>query len=223
MLLLWGGGGRDPDGRFAAALSPPGRLADKSRSTATDEHRPSRPVAARPVVLALVAALTMSCGSDGSTDERSAVYATLPTIAGAELIERTTYDLRADGEDTGRDGLRVIYRLPPASTAEEVLDELRAGLPDGWTEASDDTCARLAQDAPPPPVPTNADGSPGSSPTPGAAATALMLEDTELVAFTPGGERPDRWEGVTFTFVERGDEQLLVLDEPQLRCVPPGG
>jgi hypothetical protein len=55
-----------------------------------------------------------------------------------------------------------------------------------------------------------------------AQAVPRFRRDTELIAFAPGGEQRDRWEGVRSTFVERGSERLLVLDELEVACEPAG-
>lgn len=158
---------------------------------------------------------------------RRSLYRSLPTFPGAVKVGERAFELKGDGEGTGDYGLTVTYRLATSATASEVIGFLRRNLPAGWTEASDQICARLGAQMPPPPLATVPPGSTDSLGAPPATAAAtrralvLMAHDGELTVFPPGGAPGDmpRWTGVTFTVgPDRGQAQRLTLTEASFAC-----
>lgn len=158
---------------------------------------------------------------------RRSLYRAFPVFPGATKIHERSFELEGDGVGTGDYGLTVTYRLPGSATSSEVIQFFRRNLPTGWTEASDETCARLGSQMPPPPLATVPAGSEGlwSSPSTTGPRNGLVLMpvDGELTLFAPG-KAPDeeqRWTGVTFRVAAAaGPAKRLTLTEAELACHP---
>jgi len=149
------------------------------------------------------------------------MYSAFPVFPGAVESSESSYEITADGRGTGNYGLTVVYRLPPTVSSADVIGFLRSNIPTGWTEASDETCARSAarSPAPPAPVPTMRDGSAVEAPPP-EPSTALMLRRSRLTVFVDDSD-PSRG-GVTFALSGGGDEKWLTLDAATYTCQAPG-
>ncbi len=155
---------------------------------------------------------------------RRSVYGAFPTVPGATKDHERSYEVQGgDGGGTGRYGLAVTYRIP-ATTSPDVLGFLRANIPAGWHEASDETCARLQARMPAPPPAAPNVGSPPLVPptTVSRAPLVLTRRPDELTVFTPHGDdaADGRLNGVTFTVSRTGQDVMLVLDQPVLGCQP---
>lgn len=159
---------------------------------------------------------------------RRSLYRSFPMFPGAVKAGERSFELEGDGVGTGDYGLRVTYRLATPATASEVIEFFRANLPTGWTEASDQTCARLGAQMPPPPLATVPPGPIGTGPTsntPPTTATGralvLMHTEGEMTVFAPHrapGEA-QRWTGVTFGVdPTRGQADRLSLTEATFAC-----
>ena len=156
---------------------------------------------------------------------RRSLYQSLPSFPGAVKLHERSFELKGDGVGTGDYGLTVTYRLATSAAASEVIEFFRANLPTGWTEASDQTCARLGARMPPPPVATVPPGSIDASnapPTTGAPRPlVLMPQDGELTLFAPDKAPDDeqRWTGVTIKVSpNRGQAERLSLTEAAFAC-----
>lgn len=159
---------------------------------------------------------------------RRSLYRAFPVFPGAIQTAERAYEIRADGVGTGDYGLTLTYRLPAAATPEEVVDFYRRSMPAGWTEATDELCARLERQMPPPPVATLPAPSPGSAspPTTGRRdGLVLLRQDGELAVFAPGGDGRDGQgrRGITFKVSTAGAGRHLTLSEPTFACAPPSG
>ncbi len=159
---------------------------------------------------------------------RRSLYSSFPTFPGAVKAGERSFELKGDGMGTGDYGLTVTYRLASSATATEVIEFFRANLPRGWTEASDQTCARLGAQMPPPPLATVPSGATGTNPTSSAPPTSatggalvLMPTDGEMTVFAPNrapGEA-QRWAGLTFRVEPtRGQADRLSLTEATFAC-----
>jgi hypothetical protein len=156
---------------------------------------------------------------------RRSLYQSLPIFPGAVKVGERSFALDSDGVPTGDYGLTMTYRLATPATASEVIVFLRANLPPGWTEASDQICARLGAQMPPPPLATAPPGSGNASTAPPTTATrrplVLMPQDGELTLFAPDKAPDDeqRWTGVTIKVSPiRGRAERLVLTEATFTC-----
>ena len=159
---------------------------------------------------------------------RRSLYRSFPTFPGAVKAGERSFELKGDGVGTGDYGLTVTYRLATSAMVTEVIEFFRANLPTGWTEASDQTCARLGAQMPPPPLATVPSGAVGTGPTSNAPPTStsrgalvLMPTDGEMTVFAPHrapGEA-QRWTGVTFRVEPaRGQADRLHLTEATFVC-----
>ena len=122
-------------------------------------------------------------------------------------------------------GLTVTYRLTTSATAAEVIEFFRANLPPGWTEASDQTCARLGAQMPAPPVATVPPGPIDAGTAPPTTGTrgplVLMPQGGEVTVFAPDKAQDDhqRSTGVTFKVSpSRGRAERLSLNEATFAC-----
>ena len=156
---------------------------------------------------------------------RRSLYQSFPTFPGAVEVDERSFELKGDGVGTGDYGLTVTYRLTTSATASEVIEFFRTNLPPGWTEASDQTCARLGSQMPPPPVATVPPGSIDAGtapPTTGARRPlVLMPQDGELTVFAPDKAPDDeqRWTGITFKVSpSRAQAERLSLTEATFTC-----
>ena len=176
----------------------------------------------QPVDTAHVSSSTSITAGVSDVDLRRAMYDAFPVFPGAELLSSTSYELRADGNPTGRFALTVVFALPPSVRSDDVLDFLRASIPAGWIEATDETCAAAAARFPPPPTmsaPTGTASPSNSLPsTTAAPAFVLMNRHSQLTVFAPdtgGGV-----DGITFSLSRAGNDKLLTLDQPTYACGP---
>lgn len=149
---------------------------------------------------------------------RRAMYDQFPVFPGAVEESARAYRIDGDTLPTRNRGLRVTYELPHDATAAEVIGFYRTNMPSGWTEASDETCAAVLDEAPPlRPI----DGDDGDDVA--DAEIVLLHRESRLTVFAPGEDgAPDgSIEGVGFTLLRRGERKLLVLDSPDYECGPP--
>ena len=147
---------------------------------------------------------------------------------GATKTDEQSYEIKADGVGTGDYGLTLTYRLPRPASSAEVVDFFRRNMPAGWGEATDELCARLERQMPPPPVATLPAGSSGlsaSPPTTGRDGLVLLRQEGELSVFAPGGDGADGqgWRGITFKVSAAGQDRLLTLSEVTFACASPSG
>jgi hypothetical protein len=156
---------------------------------------------------------------------RRSLYESFPVFPGSIKTDERSYEIKADGTGTGDYGLTLTYRLPPTASAAAVVDFYRRSMPAGWTEASDELCARLEREMPPPPAATW----PAASASPPTTVTrrglVLVPEEGELAVFAPGGDgrHGQGLRGITFKVSTAGAGKLLTLDQVTFTCAPPPG
>jgi hypothetical protein len=180
------------------------------------------------VVLAALAAAAWVVGRPAlarlqDVAARRAAYQAFPVFPGSEKLGERSYEVKGDGVGTGEYGLTVTYRLPAGAVAAEVISFLRASIPPGWHEATDETCAGVAATMPPAPLATVPPGEVERPPPTSAfgGRLVLMQREGELAVFAPEGgpgERPFR--GVTFKVLDRGERRFLTLDQVTFACEP---
>jgi len=197
------------------------------------EGRPYSPgmrIGRRAAVVVLGVAVTLTAGvrlgrpvvvRRHDVAARRSIYHAFPVFPGAVKTNEDAYELPGfDGGMSGHYGLTVTYRLPPTATSSETLGFLRRNIPNGWQEASDQTCVRKVSDSPPPPVATM----PGRAPAPTAAVPpaqlVLMARRSTLTVFTPNEDgTPDgKISGLTFSLSGSGHEKHLTLDQATFAC-----
>jgi len=176
----------------------------------------------QPVDTAHLSSSTSITAGLSDVDLRHAMYDAFAVFPGAELLSSTSYELREDGNPTGRFALTVVYALPPSVRSDDVLGFLRDNIPSGWSEATDETCAAAAARFPPPPTMSVPAGmaSPSTSlpSTTAAPAFVLMNRHSQLTVFAP--DTGDGVDGITFSLSRAGNDKMLTLDQPTYACGP---
>ena len=151
-------------------------------------------------------------------EDRRSIYDQFALFPGARETGSERYEIRDDAGGTGEYGLRVTYELPADAASAEVIDHYRSEIPDGWAAADDHMCEVLANALPPRPTMV---GPASTEPPIGYGDLGLvMLTESRLTVFTPGGSPLDdgRVDGVTFALSRVGDVKYVIADEPDFAC-----
>jgi hypothetical protein len=151
-------------------------------------------------------------------EDRRSIYEQFAGFPGAREVGSERYEIPDDSGGTGEHSLRVTYQLPHDVSAAEVIGHYRSQIPDGWTAADDHMCEAAIGALPPPPTMI---GSASTEPSAGHQ-DKLMLTESQLTVFTPGGSPLDdgRVDGVTFTLRRVADTKYLIADLPAFACGP---
>ena len=169
-------------------------------------RRPARAVGGGVALVAIVGAAILVRGRGGqSVAEQRALFAQLPVFPGAVKIIDEDYSIAQDSGPATR-AARIVFRLPPAVSAADVLGFYRSGKPTGWTEPSDEFCRRQL----------------AVMPEVDPATVRLLHQRTQLTLFAPGGGPAMIYgTGVNVTLGRDGADKLVRLDVPVVSCGVP--
>lgn len=196
-------------GQAAGALPMKGRALKRGRALA--------------IVAVLVAVVTLGVWlvifrdstRDSDVSHQREIFAHFTAYPGASKISEEVYEIRAEGR-AAHYGVTTVYRLPAEAKTNAVLAFYRDQIPQGWSEASDETCAASLAGLSPPPTPPN--GKADASPT--LPPSTLMNRRSRLTIFasTTGARVNGRLDGLTVELSGESATKSLTLDVVHFAC-----